>query len=408
MDQDVSRIPVPSEVPMAVDTSHIPKEILRTGAVESLISQNEDLMARIKVLIRRQSNLETQLADAEKIKQSVGHRFEVINDQLAVYREKDASSAEKIKALQEENQKFKTQVDMLEFRMTELYTASQQKTRHLMDQIQSLGRIIKSTTKYRKKMKPLMKAFKNKFHSLMTRNIELENENNRLMIVQSELVTERENIKLRHDESMKKARLEAEEAVRTERLQLENNLIAERRSHANLRQTSQNEITKYIHEINQLKHDFLRSIESERILQSEMANSKELFAKKDQEIDTLKAQLDSLQIAWRSAEIEGTTTMQKNQALQDLNQKLSLNLQSLRRDFQALKENSELERKNQQEKIQSLRKRLDLLKNNDLQPEMMTKVDHLIEEIQSGFSKSNQNSITAGANKETRAFSLES
>ena len=71
MDQDVNRIPIPSEIPMAIDTSLIPKEVLRTGAVESLISQNEDLMARIKVLIRRQSSLENQLADSEKIKTTV-------------------------------------------------------------------------------------------------------------------------------------------------------------------------------------------------------------------------------------------------------------------------------------------------------------------------------------------------
>ena len=406
MDQDVSRIPVPSEIPAAIDTTHIPKDVLRTGAVESLISQNEDLMARLKVLIRRQSHLETQLADLEKIKQTAAHRFEIINDQLAVYREKDASSAQKLKTLQDENQKYKTQVDMLEFRMTELYTSSQNKTRHLMDQIQSLGRKIKSTVKYRKKIKPLMKEFRSKMRSLMNRNIELESENDRLMVVQTELVNERENIKLRHEETLKKARLEAEEAVRMERLQLENNLIAERRSHQQLKQTSQNEVTKYINEINQLKHDFLRSIESERLLQSEMAQHRETFAAKDQEIETLKAQLDSLQIAWREAEIESTSTKQKNQALQDLNQKLSLNLQSIRRDFQTLKENSELERKNLQEKIHSMKKRVELLKDNELQPEMMVRVDHLIEEIQSGFTKAP--APAGGAIKDTKAFSLES
>ncbi len=406
MDQDVSRIPVPSEIPMDIDTSQIPKEVLRTGAVESLISQNEDLMARLKVVIRRQSHLETQLADSEKTNLAATHRFEIINDQLAVYKEKDSSSAEKLKTLQAENHKFKTQVDMLEFRMTELYTASQQKTRHLMDQIQSLGRSMKSIKKYRQKVKPLLRTFRTKLINLANRNLELESENHRLLVVQTELITDRENMKVRHDESMKNARLEAEEAVRLHMMQLENNLIAEQRNFNQLRQTSQTEVTKYIHEINQLKHDFLRSIESERMLQSEMAQTREMFAAKDQEIHTLKAQLDSLQIAWREAEIDGTTTKQKNNALQDLNQKLSLNLQTLRKDFQTLKETSELERKNQQEKIHALKKRVELLKDNDLQPEMMTRVDHLIEEIQSGFTKTA--APTTGIAKEPKAFSLES
>lgn len=406
MDQDVSRIPVPSEIPTAIDTSDIPKELLRTGAVESLISQNEDLMARIKVLIRRQSNLENQLAESEKTRLAATHRFEIINDQLAVYKEKDLNGSEKLKTLQSENQKFKTQVDMLEFRMTELYTSSQQKVRHLMDQIQSLGRGIKSVKKYRAKIKPLMRAFRKKMQTLANRNHELEIENHRLIEVQTELITERENIKLRHDEALRKARLEAEETVRLERMQLENNLIAERRNFTQLRQSSQNEITKYIHEINQLKHDFLRSIESERMLQSEMANVRESFAEKDQEIHTLKAQLDSLQIAWREAEVDNTTTKQKNQALQDLNQKLSINLQSLRKDFQTLKENSEIDRKNQQEKIHALKKRVELLKDNDLQPEMMTRVDSLIQEIQSGFTKTG--TPTTAAAKDPKAFSLES
>lgn len=404
MDQDVTRIPVPSEVPMAVDTSLIPKEVLRTGAVESLISQNEDLMARIKVLIRRQSNLENQLAESEKIKIASLHRYEVINDQLAVYKEKDSSSSEKLKSINEENQKMKRQIEMLEFRMTELYTSSQQKTRHLADQIQSLGRTVKSTTKYRRKVKPLLKALKKKFLSLTARNSELETENNRLIVFQSELINERENIKLRHDESLKKAKLEAEEAVRLNYMQLENDYIAERRNSINLKNTTQAEITKYINEISQLKHDFLRSIESERILQSQMANLRETFASKDQEIGTLTAQLDSLQIAWREAEIENTTLMQKNQSLQDLNQKLSVHLQTLRKDFQSLKENSEMERKNLQEKIQSMKKRVEHLKESDLNPEMIVRVDNLIQEIQSGFTK------TSGAvpAKDPKAFSLES
>ena len=405
MDQDVSRIPVPSEVPVAVDTSLIPKEVLRTGAVESLISQNEDLMARIKVLIRRQSSLENQLADAEKAKQATAHRYEVVNDQLAIYREKDAASAEKIKAINEDNQKFKRQVDMLEFRMTELYTTSQHRTRHLTDQIQAFGRKIKSITKYRQKIKPLVKELRNQLQKALLKNNELAADNNKLLIVQTELITDRENWKLRYDEAAKKARLEAEEAVRMEMLRLENDVIAERRGSANLRQTTQTEITKYIHEINQLKHDFLRSIESERILQSEMAQVRETFAAKDQEVITVKAQLDSLQIAWREAEIENTSLMQKNQSLQDLNQKLSMHLQSLRKDFQALKENSELERKNLQEKLHSMRKRMEHLKDNELNPEMMVRVDHLIEEIQSGFNKTTSGT---GVAKDTKAFSLES
>lgn len=58
--QKVDHIPLPNSIPIAKDYTQLPKEILKSSTVENLISQNEDLMARLKVSLRRLSILEVE------------------------------------------------------------------------------------------------------------------------------------------------------------------------------------------------------------------------------------------------------------------------------------------------------------------------------------------------------------
>ena len=94
--QSVSSIPLPDEMPAKRDLSHLPKEILKSTTVENLISQNEDLMARLKVTLRRLSALENEnqrvIEEANKIKLSQSS----VSDQIMVYKEKDSMWKSKV------------------------------------------------------------------------------------------------------------------------------------------------------------------------------------------------------------------------------------------------------------------------------------------------------------------------
>lgn len=57
---DPRRIPTPDQLPAAVNRRHIPVELQRSATVEALLAQNEDLMARLAVNLRRLTHLESE------------------------------------------------------------------------------------------------------------------------------------------------------------------------------------------------------------------------------------------------------------------------------------------------------------------------------------------------------------
>lgn len=102
--QSVGQIPLPDEMPRQNDFSHLPKEILKSSTVENLISQNEDLMARLKVTLRRLSLLETEnhrfSEEANKARLSQSS----VTDQILVWREKDNIWRQKVDHLEREKE----------------------------------------------------------------------------------------------------------------------------------------------------------------------------------------------------------------------------------------------------------------------------------------------------------------
>lgn len=122
--KSVANIPLPDEMPLRQDLSHLPKDILKSSTVENLISQNEDLMARLKVSLRRLSILETENQrlsdDSAKARLSQSS----VTDQILVWKEKDALwrqkvdqierakevQGEKLKALQEKAENMATEL----------------------------------------------------------------------------------------------------------------------------------------------------------------------------------------------------------------------------------------------------------------------------------------------------------
>ncbi len=101
--QNVSQFPLPDELPKRPDLSHLPKDILKTTTVENLISQNEDLMSRLKVSLRRLSILENE--NQRIMEESSQSRMaqSSTTDQILVLKEKDNRWKQKVEIL--ENQK---------------------------------------------------------------------------------------------------------------------------------------------------------------------------------------------------------------------------------------------------------------------------------------------------------------
>ena len=87
--RDIStRVALPNDVPRPPDFSSLPPSILHSGTVETLIAINDDLMARLKINIRRNSVLEGQILELEKIQDEITHQNHSLVQQLEVVQEK--------------------------------------------------------------------------------------------------------------------------------------------------------------------------------------------------------------------------------------------------------------------------------------------------------------------------------
>jgi hypothetical protein len=82
-------IPIPSEIPKSPDLSAVPHYVIMSKTVESLIGQNEDLMARLKVNIRQNLLLETQLQDQESIVLNIKAENSQLLSRAEILNEKD-------------------------------------------------------------------------------------------------------------------------------------------------------------------------------------------------------------------------------------------------------------------------------------------------------------------------------
>lgn len=137
----VPQVPLPDELPRRNDFSHLPKEILKSSTVENLISQNEDLMARLKVSLRRLSILETENQKLSEENSKARMSQSSVTDQILVWKEKDGLWRQKVDQLEREK---------------EIYV---EKLRALTQKTQNMGAELARHAKYHEKIKNQVKPY---------------------------------------------------------------------------------------------------------------------------------------------------------------------------------------------------------------------------------------------------------
>src|SRR5690242_19027163 len=88
-DSDSPPVALPSEIPTRLDVSNLPLPILRSGSVEALIAQNEDLMARLSVTLRRMSIMEEDANRLKTEKDLAEQQTRNVADQILLHENKD-------------------------------------------------------------------------------------------------------------------------------------------------------------------------------------------------------------------------------------------------------------------------------------------------------------------------------
>lgn len=117
--------------------SSIPGDIRKTSAVETLLAQNEDLMARLKVSLRRLSLTDEDLRSLTEKFENLKTTHASLSDQMLVWREKERLWKEKHERLEKELQVFKNR----------------------FPEFQSMEEKIERLTRYREKVRAIMKPY---------------------------------------------------------------------------------------------------------------------------------------------------------------------------------------------------------------------------------------------------------
>lgn len=467
-------VPIPSAVPPKVDLSALPSNVVRSGAVEALLNQNEDLMARLSVSLRRISTLEDKLSHASQANEKVKFQYENLKDQVFILKEKAKAITLRKSNSEKEFLSLKEQVKMADIRYTELYKVSQEKEQQLNHRANMLAKRLSRFINYRAKVQVASKKIRT----------DLQNENQR---IQEELSSEIQNL----TESLKQAhsitnqlenKLQVTERTLSEvreRLTESTDYIQKQsktfiQEKENLSQSYENKIKSIITEkdlseekikesfsckieeldskIGQLetdnknlteknsemdkvyedniqlrnkivfterKRDEIKTNLEDQIesLQKNLAHYRGDARSKTIEVDKLQTnnkelnqeikevqlannhmaeQVENLQALWRETQNRLEEQTEKNKALQKLNQQLSTNINLNRNEIKELKAQLDHATLLANKKMRQIKKNAEtamqikgIHDNGDpeFHPQLMNRIDSLIAEIQSGFSR---------------------
>ncbi len=120
-------VPLPFQIPEPPDLSKVPISVIHSATVETLISQTEDLTARLKVQIRRNAVLERRALELEETSKTIEKELNTLKHHQELSHEKDLSQSEKLKDLQAQLEQYKKELELLETRYAELHTVHQKK-----------------------------------------------------------------------------------------------------------------------------------------------------------------------------------------------------------------------------------------------------------------------------------------
>lgn len=380
--EPLNNIALPNELPPPPDLTRLPQNILRSGAVETLIQQNEDLMARLAVNLRKISWLENQVMEIHQEKDLAAQAYGNLKDQLAIVQEKARSVAERKERHHSEFQKLEERIKILELECSELYTRLKEKEAQWELAQARHQKHIQRLEKYRRGMRVAIERLRQKekeavevtgeeFARLTREREQIRSIADQLQIERSEIakklgqaseyiqslsqkhgedqraLVEQYEAKLQNAQNQEQdlrrqvedlsQRLNDNDVLREKNIELENSLILLKRKRDELQgdldgqlQQLQSQVSYYRTEAKTLKSQQGSWLEEREELKIKARRS-------DDEVTKLTEQVENIQVLWREQQNELEKQKLKTQALQRLNQQLSLKLNEYRSELTDLR-----------------------------------------------------------------------
>ncbi len=345
------------------NTSHLPQEILRSNTVESLITQNEDLMARLKVSIRKMAHLESENQRLKEAQESLDLKCNSLSDQILIFKEKDQLAKRKVN-----DSEFKKTETEEKLKLTEMDYALLR--RDYDNTYRQLRRLARYHQKIKTFVRPQIRLQKISHQKLSEFCLQLEDKlstrdalikslreqigeitnNVKIQIQafqqqQSELVENFEAEKNSLSEEIRQLTSEKEnfkqQAVKLEEVLLEqdslrNDLIAQERSKAELRSRYESETDEIKSKLAIIRSENQKLSSENQVLKSGTNDLNQELSRFRNENENLLTQLESLRQLWHEKSSEMNQLKANIAALEKLNLDLSQSLKTQRQKTQAI------------------------------------------------------------------------
>ncbi len=362
----------PDQLPDPIDLADLPESILQSSAMEAVIQQNEDLMARLTVSLRRISFLEEKVKESTAESQTYKDRHENLKDQILILKEqtkrlthKNAGVANERARRDQEIAELKEQIRVLEVRYAELFQTNRSAKQKFDDELTSYEKIVNRFRKYRQNIKITLPKFRREFDALKSRLTQQEalvaglrqnlNETTEYITEQGQNhkreirdLTESfeakikdlngENEMLMEQNRVLGERLKEFDRLQTDRYRLENELVVANRREQESREQFETELHetqallgKYRSESKQLAVEL-----QEKISQIEDYKKQNDHLRETQE--ALNEQVESLQALWSEKQAKVENLTEQKASLQRLNQELSVACNKQRIEIRELNE----------------------------------------------------------------------
>jgi len=346
----VSQIALPNELPKGLDFAPSTTPKFSSSALDTAISQNEDLMARLSVSLRKTTFLEERSASLESENASLKARLQAIEEKMLILQEKDRMNSLRSNSLHEEALTAKTAANRLERLYADLYI-----------QAQGFQRRVVSLERYRARVRRAAGGIKERARRVPNLEQKIESlENSRRQFAHGYEVKLSE---ARNQVEEMRAKAYERDQILQDKILLENKLLFEQRQFQQSRQFSQQEVERLETELGsarrQLKEELVKA-ETQRL---ELERLKFEVPDLQEETKALREQVESLQALWGQKELEFGKQEEKNRNLQNLNQALSANLNLQRKEIQSLKVGMEKEIYTKQERIKTLQTEIEMLRH---------------------------------------------
>lgn len=363
----IENIALPNQLPSQNLSSNNPQKG-KSAALDALIHQNEDLMSRLAVNIRRNSLLEERIEELTQSHDSLKDELDSLNDQVLILKHKDQYTQKRKEQIEAEHQSLVDQIEFLEAQSSEYYTNAQKVQSELKSHILELKVKLNSLTKYRRKISGIAKQFRQELE-LKTQHLNTEVARTQQLREHIEKLTAHLQTQKKEFEEAKSSLIEGYEEqvddlnqeitrlqsieeehtklktkhsdLQNEVVSLKNSLVENKRQISSIGEKHEAELL----EIQELYHAQKHENKTKTVKLNELSEqNQDLEAQLNnyaEDNKQLKDQVENLQILWSEAQESQEKLKSQNTSLQKLNQQLSIEMNRMRAELKQSKMKTE-------------------------------------------------------------------